>query len=143
MYLKVLLTYFTILCQNENSTDSSLSGKRPHSPTDNGTPPKRCRDLDVSIICCVFQNVCDYFLFLGETFLFAGLCYPPIWKIGISTKKKDFLDTTVRLLNFSIIRNHPRNYFETSLMFGKLCKNYNNWGRCLFCNRLSEIFQFM
>ena len=46
----------TFLFQNENSTDSSSSRKRPHSPTDNGTPPKRCKDLDVSITCCYFAH---------------------------------------------------------------------------------------
>ena len=67
---------------------------------------------------------------------------------GISKKKKKRIlpDTTEKLFIFGLIRNHwENNYFETSLSFGKLRKNYNKWGPCLFffCDRPSEFFQLM
>ena len=36
--------YFCL--QSESGTESPVIGKRPHSPSNNGTPPKRCKDLD-------------------------------------------------------------------------------------------------
>ena len=49
------------------------------------------------------------------------------------TRKRILPDITAKLLVFGIIRNHRENvYFETSLSFGKLYKNYNKWGPCLF-----------
>ena len=58
-------------------------------------------------------------------------------KLGFQKKKKKkrriLPDTTVKLFVFCLIRNYQENnYFETSLSFGKLCKNYDKWGLCFF-----------
>ena len=46
-------------------------------------------------------------------------------------KKRILHDITMKLFVFGVIRNHgENNFFETSLSFGKLCKNYDKWGPC-------------
>ena len=60
-------------------------------------------------------------------------------KLGFQKKKKKkkkkriLPETTTKLFVFGVIRNHPENnYFKISHSFGKLHKNYNKWGPCLF-----------
>ena len=78
---------------------------------------------------------CPVLFHKARLFLFVGLHYPTIWKIGISKKKKKriFPDTTAKLFVFGLIRNcWENNYFKTPLSFGKPHKNCDKWGPCLF-----------
>ena len=63
---------------------------------------------------------------LGVTFFICWITLPA------DLKNWDFKNTR-KLLIFGVVRNHKENnYFETSLSFGKQCKNYDKWGPCLF-----------
>ena len=85
---------------------------------------------------------------LGETFFICWITLPTDlknWNFK-KRKKKILPDTTMKLFIFGLNRNHQEsNYFETSLSFSKLHKNYDKWGQSFFffCDRRSEKFQLM
>ena len=64
-------------------------------------------------------------------------------KLGFKKQYRILPDTTMELFIFGLIRNHRENYFETSLSFCKLHKNFDKWGPYLcflFCDCRSKNF---
>ena len=66
---------------------------------------------------------------LGETFFIGWITLPTDlknWDFQKKKKKTILPNIATKLLVFGVIGNHFENYyFETSLRFSKLCKNYD------------------